>query len=58
MDLANELDDPTLNVMAAQAVLRSKYSLGDLAAIDLLLPGLERDSNDAGLSSMKQLTLA
>ena len=50
LDLASELDDPTLNVVAAQAVLRSKYSLGDLAAIDRLLPGLESDSNDAGLS--------
>ena len=50
LDLASGLDDPTLNVVAAQAVLRSKYSLGDLAAIDRLLPGLESDSNDAGLS--------
>ncbi len=48
--IASELDDPALSVVAAQAVLRSKYSLGDLSAVDRLLPGLERDSKDAGLS--------
>ncbi|HSL74935.1 MAG TPA: AfsR/SARP family transcriptional regulator [Ilumatobacteraceae bacterium] len=49
-DIARELDDPALSVVAAQAVIRSKYSIGDLAAVDRLLPGLERDSYDAGLS--------
>jgi DNA-binding SARP family transcriptional activator len=49
-DIARRHDDPTLNVVAAQAVLRAKYSLGDLAAVDRLLPDFERDSHDAGLS--------
>jgi DNA-binding SARP family transcriptional activator len=48
--IARELDEPTLNVVVAQALLRSRYALGDLAAVDRVLPDLERDSYDAGLS--------
>jgi len=47
--LAAELDDAALRVVAAQAMLRSKYAVGDLATIDELLPGLLRDSTDANL---------
>lgn len=50
LDIARGLGDPMLNVVAAQAFLRSKYTLGDLVAVDRLLPDLERDSDDAGLS--------
>lgn len=50
LDIARTLDDPMINVVAAQAFLRSKYTFGDLVAIDRILTDLERDSEDSGLS--------
>ena len=49
-ELACGADEATLRVVAFQAVLRARYTLGDLVAIDGLLDVLERDSIDAGLA--------
>jgi|GEM_PF-4616385 len=46
-ELARELDDPTLRVMAIQAVLRARYMRADVRAIDAVLDDLERASHDA-----------
>lgn len=48
--IACELDDATLRVVATQAALRARYTLGDLATIDELLDVLDRDATDAGLA--------
>jgi DNA-binding SARP family transcriptional activator len=48
-ELATEAGDADLVVISIQALLRSRYTMGDLAAVDAVLDQMERASRDAML---------